>query len=134
MIWHEFITWTSQSRIKYMYNNLCNKNFYTIILLFCILADQKFRINLITLGHPYPIFNYLIIAFMVAIHKVIITLYLVKFLGSTSLLKLDPSEVKSLFWRKKKCMHMFHCAPMFFVWTWNLNFPRSFGIVFEHVS
>lgn len=64
---------------------------YTIILLFCIL-----KIHIIMLGRPYPIFNYL--TFTVAIHKVS---------GQ------DSSEVKSYIFRKKKCMIIFCCAPIF---------------------
>lgn len=48
------------------------------------------------LGRPYPIFNYL--TFTVAIHKVS---------GQ------DSSEVKSYIFRKKKCMIIFCCAPIF---------------------
>lgn len=48
------------------------------------------------LGHPYPIFNYLTLT--IAIHKVS---------GQ------DSSEVKSYIFRKKKCMIIFCCAPIF---------------------
>lgn len=48
------------------------------------------------LGRPYPIFNYL--TFTVAIHKVS---------GQ------DSSKVKSYIFRKKKCMIIFCCAPIF---------------------
>lgn len=48
------------------------------------------------LGRPYPIFNYL--TFTVAIYKVS---------GQ------DSSEVKSYIFRKKKCMIIFCCAPIF---------------------
>lgn len=68
-----------------------NKNFY-IYYNFVILHFK----DIIMLGRPYPIFNYL--TFTVAIHKVS---------GQ------DSSEVKSYIFRKKKFMIIFCCAPIF---------------------